>query len=533
MQRTVGRTSLLLAAALSLALAGCSSGGFSKRSSEGSSGAFRYALAVAPTTLDPAKVQDIETTDLLSNVFEGLVAYDENNRIVGRVAESWKGSDGGRVWTFAIRKNAKFHNGRAVTAEDVKWSLERACAKSLSSPTAANYLRDIVGVDDVIEGRSETISGIKVLDPQSIQFSLDKPRAYFLGKLTYPCAFVLAKESTGASQINDVKAAVGTGPFRLTKFAVDQQVELEANKDYYLGAPKLTRIVRPIILDASTRMNKYKTGELDMLTIQRQEIKAVENDAALKPQLKYQPRPAVFYVGLNQINYPPFKDARVRRAFAMAIDRRRICEDLLEGMPQAHGMIAPGVIGYRENYQGLPYDPVAAKKLLAEAGYPDGKGLPPLQFVFRATTPDSQRVSEGVEGSLRQNLNFPLKMQSLEWGAFLDARNKGRLQSYFLSWYADYLDPQNFLSFLLTSDSPQNHDGYKNPEFDRLCELGDTTIDEPQRLKYYQQAEDVLINDGARVPIYFGRDAILISPRVHGLRSNLFGQLPHTTVTVD
>ncbi|AIE85246.1 peptide ABC transporter substrate-binding protein [Fimbriimonas ginsengisoli] len=524
---------LLVLAIAAVALTGCGNGGFSKRSSTASAGTFRYTLSAAPTTLDPAKVQDIDTTDLLANVFEGLVSYDDKNHIVGQIAESWKGTQGGKVWTFTLRPNVKFHNGRAVTADDVKWSFERACGDTLSSITAANYLRDIVGATEVTKGQAKQISGIKVIDPKTIEFTLDKPRAYFLGKLTYPCAFVVAKEACGLNQINDVKAAVGTGPFRLTKFDVGQQAELEANKDYYLGAPKLQRIIRPIVLDASTRMNMYKNGEIDMLTVQRQDLVAVERDPKLKAELVYEPRPAVFYVGLNQLTYPPFRDARVRRAFAMAIDRTRICHDLLQGMPEAHGMIAPGIIGYREGYAGLPYDPAGARKLLADAGYPNGKGLPPLQFVFRASTPDSQHVSEGVESSLRQNLNFPLKMQSLEWGSFLDARNKGKLQSYFLSWYADYLDPQNFLSFLLTSGSPQNRDGYRNPEFDRLCELGDTTVDEPTRLKYYQQAEDVLIQDGGRVPIYFGRDAILVSPKVHGIRNNLFGQLPHTTVTVD
>lgn len=515
-----------------LLVAGCSKGGFSNRKSAGSEGMFKYSLGVAPTTLDPALVQDVETPDVLSNVFEGLVAYDENNRIVGRLAESWTGTDGGRTWTFKLRKNAKFHNGRSVTADDVKWSLERACAKDLNSPTAANYLRDIVGVGEMIDGRAGSISGIKVVDSTTVQFTLDKPRAYFLGKLTYPVAYVLPKEVVGPGRLDKYEMAVGTGPFKISRFAVDQELDLTANKDYYLGAPKLEGIVRPIILDPSTRLTKYRAGDIDMLTLQRQDIPGVESDPALKPQLVYQPRPSVYYVGLNQKNYPPFRDVRVRKAFAMAIDRTRICRDLLRGMPEAHGMIAPGVIGYRKEYQGLSYDPEAAKKLLAEAGFPDGKGLPPLQFIYRAQTPDSQTVAQGVEASLRQNLNWPVRLQTLELAAFLDARNKGKLESYFLSWSADYLDPENFLSFLLTSNSPQNHDAYSNPEFDRFCELGDTTVEEAQRIKYYQQAEDVLIGDGARVPIYFGRDAILISPRVHGLRSNLFGNLPHSTVSV-
>lgn len=514
------------------ALSGCGSSSFGKRAAAHNSDAFRYALEIAPTTLDPGKVQDDLTTELLTNVFEGLVAYDEKNQIVGRLAESWKGSDGGKTWTFTLRKGSKFHNGRAVTADDVKWSFERACAPSLASPTAANYLKDIVGVSDEIRGKTPGIAGIKVVDPQTVQFTLDKPRAYFLGKLTYPCAFVLAKEASGSGQINDVTAAVGTGPFKLAKYDADQQVELDAFSDYYLGAPKVARVLRPIIKDASTRLNLYRTGQLDTLSLSRNDVKSIAADPLLKDQLSYELRPSVYYVGIDANNYPPFKDLRIRRAVAMAIDRDRICNVLLEGMPEAHGFVPPGVIGYREGYAGLPYNPAEAKKLLSSAGYPGGKGLPPLQFVYRAQAPDSQHVSEGVAASLRQNLGMNVQLTSLDLSAFLDGRNKGRYQSYFLSWSADYLDPENFLSFLLTSDSPQNHDGYRNADFDRLCEIGDTTLDEAKRLKAYHDAEDILVQDVGRIPLYFLREVMLVSPRVKGLRNNLFGRLPNLTVSV-
>jgi len=490
-------------------------------------------MASEPTTLDPAKVQDVDTTDLLGNVFEGLVAYDEENKIAGRLAESWSSPDSGKTWIFKLRHGVKFTNGREAVADDVKWSFERACSKSMASPTASNYLTNIVGVEDEIAGKTNTISGIKVLDPYTLQITLDQPRPYFIGMITYPCAAVLAKEASGTGQIDDIAAAVGIGPFRITKYDHGQQVVLEPNKDYYLGAAKLTKIVRPIMGDSSTRLNSYQAGDLDMLTLERQDLKGVIQSPELKAQLSYQNRPAVFYIGLNENTYAPFKNRDVRRAFAMAIDRTRICKEIMEDVPEAHGLVTPGIMGYREDYQGIPYDPVGAQKVLAAAGYPGGKGLPPLHIVYRATTPGSQRVCEAVESSLRQNLNFPVKLQSLDWSAFLDARNKGKLEGYFLSWYADYLDPQNFLSFLLSSTARLNRDGYKNAEFDRLCQTADTTLNEADRIKNYQQAEDVAIQDGARVPLYFQRDALLISPRIKGLRSNLFGQMPHTMVTAD
>jgi ABC-type transport system substrate-binding protein len=525
---------LLVLAPLALLIAGCgNSGGFSKRSQEARAGSFRYALGVNPTTLDPALVQDIETGDLLNGIYEGLVGYDPENRIVGLVAEKWEVSPDGKVYTFHIRPNAKFHNGKDVTAEDVKWTFERNLAKSLNSPTALNYLSDIVGAADFTEGKAQEVAGVKVVDPKTVTIEIDQSRPYFLGKLTYACAYILSKD-VGATQIDGVAKSIGTGPFRLAEYKPDQTATLEAFAEYHSGAPKIAKIERPIIQDPATRLNKFRAGDTDMLTIQRQEVPSITGDAKLKTQLAWQPRPSVFYVGMSQIAYPPFKDARVRLALAHAVDRKRIVNDLLGGMPEARGLIPHHVIGYREDLQGIPYDPARAKQLLAEAGYPGGKGLPPLRIVYKAQTPDSQAIAESIATTMRQATGWKIQPTALEWGSMLAQRNSQKLDCYVLSWYADYLDPQNFLSFLFQSDSGQNRDGYKNAEFDRITGEADVlTGDEDKRMKLYQQAEDILLQDGARIPIYYGRDPVLLSPRVKGVRYNLFGNLPHTQVTVD
>jgi ABC-type transport system substrate-binding protein len=216
----------------------------------------------------------------------------------------------------------------------------------------------------------------------------------------------------------------------------------------------------------------------------------------------------------------------------MAIDRDRIADDLLDGMPKAHGLIAHGIVGYREDYKGVPYDPAQAKKLLAEAGYPGGKGLPPFEIFYREQQTDSRVVAEGVHSSLTKNIGFPVKLKAIEASVFFERRNSGKLPGFFLSWGADYLDPQNFTTFLLRSDSPMDFEKYKNEEFDRVGRQADETLDPDERIKLYQQAEDILIQDVARVPLYFGRDSLLISPSVTGVRMNLMGLLPHTKVQV-
>ncbi len=519
--------------ALPLLLAACGKGDFSKRGTKARTNALRYALGTSPTTLDPGKVQDTETGDLLSNVFEGLVAYDEQNRIVPRLAEGWTVEDGGRTYVFRIKPGVKFHNGRELVAADLKWSIERSLNPTLSSPTAAHYLTDIVGAKERLEEKTEAVKGIQAPDDRTLRITLDKPRPYFLGKLTYPCAFALAKEATPQGEITTPAQAIGTGPFRLAASVREQAVSLAAHEAYHGGKPAVERIERPIILDTATRLNKYRSGELDFLTLDRGQLGGVEADPALKNQLTYFPRPTVFYVSLIAPAYAPFKDRRVRRAVAMAIDRETISRDLLHGMPPAQGLIPPGVMGHRPDFKGLPYDPAAARALLAEAGHPNGKGLPPLSIFYREQAPASRILVEGVQAQLRQNLGLEVAVRPMVWGALLAARNKRELPMIHNSWVGDYLDPQNFLSLLLSSTTSQNWDGYKNPEFDRLCAEADASLDEAKRLALYQKAEDIVIQDAPRVPIYYGRDAILVSPRVKGLRTNLFGLLPHTTVRVE
>lgn len=512
-------------------VAGCSSGGFSKRQLAEKSSAFTYAMATAPTTLDPALVQDIETTDLLQNIHEGLVGYDEKNTIVGRIAERWEVSKDGRTYTFFLRPTAKFHNSRAVTAEDVKWTLERNLAKEFKSPTAINYLSDIVGAEAFHRGEAKGVSGLVVVNATTLTITIDRARPYFLGKLTYPCAFVLPKEA-GTSPIGTVQAEIGAGPFRLSSYTPDQSLTLTKFDAYHDGAPKVAEIVRPIILDPATRLSKFKAGEIDILTLQRQEIPAAQNDPALKSLLSFQARPSVSYVGLSQLAYPPFKDPKIRLAIAYSVDRKRITQDLLGHVPEAKGLVPDGVVGYQPEFAGIEFNPAKAKQLLEESGHPGGKDLPPLNLIYRVQTPDSQVIAESIATSVRQATGWNIKPTGSEWSAMLAARNKRQLSAYILSWYGDYLDPQNFLSFLLRSDSPQNRDGYANPKFDALCEKADTALDPEERTRNYREAERLAVMEGARIPIFFGRDAILMSTRVKGIRANLFGNLPHLTVSV-
>lgn len=530
---------LVIAALLGAALlgTGCqSSGGFSKRTQQDLTGVFRYPIVTNPTTLDPAKVEDGDTIDLLQQVYEGLVAWSPDNQPEPRLAENWKVSDDGTTYTFTLRKGVKFHNGKELTSEDVKWSIERACNPKIQSAVAATYMGDIVGLKEVVDGKATTITGIETPDPLTVTIRIDKPRPYWIGKFTFLTAAVMPKDAVPADrEISKPEEMIGTGPFRVTEFVPEQVVKLEPFAEYHGGAPKLKRIERRVVKDAFTRLNLYRSGEIDLVMLERQDVAGLQKDPELKDHLKFFDRPAVWYVAMNELAYPEFKDRNLRRAIAMAIDRELIVNELLGGVNAvATGMIPPGVNGHREKTALIPFNPEEAKRLLAEAGYGPGKKvMPPLELVFREARPDVKIVAEAVASQIKQNLGFEPKLVTKEWRAMLEAQNRKELPFFHLRWAADYLDPENFVTFFFASYGPENKIGYKSAEVDKRTSMADVMPDGPERLKLYAEAEDIALADAAYVPIYFQRDAELINPRVKGLRESIFGHLPHTTVETE
>jgi ABC-type transport system substrate-binding protein len=524
--------------ALAAALAGCSPGRFSETEADKPQDTFRYPIVTNPTTMDPHLVQDGDTIDLLQQMHEGLVGWNERSEPEGKLAEQWEVSPDGIRYRFFLKPGAKFHNGQPVTADDVKWSLERATDPKLASPVADAYLGDILGVADKLAGSAPEVSGIKVIDRSTVEIVLVRPTPYFLGKLTYLTGAVMPKGSvpvrTPATGAGSGSTMVGAGPFRLKEYRPQQLIVLEAFSDYHEGTPRIKRIERPVIGDAVTRLFKYKNGEIDLVMLERQDVAAIQKDEKLKSHLRFFPRPAVWYVGLNQLMYPPFKDRRVRQAIAMAIDKDKIVKELLGGVNQvANGIVPPGIPGgNRADAKSLKYDPEKARRLLSESGHANGSGLPPLTLTFREDRPDIKIVAEAVAAQLKANLNIDVKLRSMEWGAYLEKFNRKEQAFYHMRWAADYLDPQNFLSHMLATWGPENKLGYSNPEFDRLCRKADALLDMERRLPLYARAEDIVLQDAVWIPLYFQRDAELIHPRVKGLRESLFGHLPHTTVSV-
>ncbi len=548
-----------------MTLAGCPSrsggaGGGSGGASTGSStkpGVLRYALTANPTTFDPALVNDGPTIDLLQQMYEGLVGWNVKSEVTPMLAKALpKVSPDGTVYTFVLRDGAKFTNGRAVTAEDFKYSITRSLDPKLNSPVAMTYLNDIAGAEAFAKGKASEVVGVKVIDPKTLEITLVAPRAYFLGKLTYPTSYAVAREEvekgeqgggTATEKANESensgkgeggafaithKNSVGTGPFALDSYTPQSMVALKANPDYWGGAPQLKGIERKIVLDTKTARNLFDSGELDIVVLEKGDYAQDKDNAAIKSQIKLFDRSATFYLGLNQTQYPPFKDKRVRQAVAYAVDKDAIVQSVLQGVNQRAGGVLPkGIPGYDAAITGMPHDVEKAKKLLADAGFAGGKGLPPLTLTFREKQPDLSKTAEVVKEQLAA-IGIPVDLNEMEWGTFLKKTDNREIPFFHMRWSADYLDPQNFLSVLLTSKSPENRTGYSNAAYDRLCDLADSETDPKKRKALYNQAEKLVIEDAPWVPLYYQKDIELIKPYVSGIRDSLMGHLPHITVTV-
>jgi len=532
--------SLIVAlAVVGLVTAGCGKGNFSEQANKGKANILRQAIPNKPTSLDPGKVRDGDTIDMLQQVYEGLVSWDTDNKVEGVLAESWTTEQDGKVYIFKIKKGVKFHNGRELKAEDFVYTWNRNANPALQSGMATAYMSDIMGVQEVVDGKADTISGVSAVDDYTLRVELTQARPYFLGKMTYPVFFVIAKENQNeGTEMTDEKNMIGTGPFKATKYVPDVSMTLTAFAEYHGGKPSLDGIERPFLLDPTTRLNKYKAGELDILILQREDVEGLKKDPKLSSHLVTYDRPAIWYIGLapSGKHYAPFANRDVRRAFAMAIDRETIVTKFLGGInKEAHSIIPPGVFGHRETANEIPYNPDEAKRLLAAAGYPGGKGMPALEIRCRQGYKDISSVAEAVAGQIKEVLGVTVNVRETEWKAYLERDNRGENAFFHMRWAADYLDPQNFISQMLASYGPENKFGYKNDQVDALCRQADAMQekDNDKRAALYQQAEDLILQDAVWVPVYFQRDVELVSPRVKDMRESLFGHLPHTKTRLE
>ena len=486
---------------------------------------------VDPQTLDPAISGDADSQQYISQIFSGLVALDDNLQPVPDIARDWQISPDGKTYTFHLRHDVKFQNGKPVKAQDFKYSWERAANPATGSQTAANYLGDIVGVRAELAGNATGISGVKVIDDYTLQVAIDAPKSYFLYKLTYPTAFVV--DSSNVQSGKDWwKNPNGTGPFKLKTWQQGQQLILEKNSLYYGRVPQLDSVVYHIY--SGVPIDLYETGQIDAAGVDVADIERASDPAGpFAGQLSITPELSLSYIGFNTTK-PPFDDPKIRRAFALAVDKNKLASLVFKDMVQpADGILPPGMPGFNKNLSGLPYDVAEAKKLIAESKYGSAANLPPITITTAGRGAEIPHYLEALVYEWQQNLGVTVKVRELEPEYYYYHLKQETDEMFDMGWIADYPHPEDFLDLLFRSGSENNYGGYSNPQLDALLARADTEMDQTKSFTLYQQAEQMLVNDAAVIPLWFGRNYILVKPYVKGYTLNPMGMVALNRVTVE
>jgi len=462
-----------------------------------------------PRDYDPATTHG--SGDKLA--FSGLVSFDPQLNLVPELAERWEVSDDGLTYTFFLRPNARFHDGRPVTAQDVVYSWERAADPATGSDTVLTYLGDIVGVAEMHAGQADAISGLEVVDDRTLRVTINAPKPYFLLKLTYPTTFVLDRANIESGS-DWYRRPNGTGPYILAEWTRFERMIYRANPDYYLGTPAIPYVI--VELYAGEGIRLYESGQIDMATVYSYAVARVTDPT--------EPLNADLHTGVNlctgyvvfDTTRPPFDEVRVRQAFSLAFDRQRYIEVVLRGtaLPAA-GLYPPGLPGYNLDLRGLSYDPVRARQLLAESSYGGPDGLPPIVYTDAGIGSDANASAAALAEMWQQNLGVTITIENLEPDRYLDAIYSGRHGQLFdTGWCADYPDPENFADVLFHSGSPQNNGGYSNTELDALLEQARVEQDVATRIALYQQAEQMIVDDAPVLFTVHWLSYELVNPRV-------------------
>ena len=473
-------------------------------------------------SLDPHKIEGVPESNINRDLFEGLLISDVDGKPSPGVAEKWENKDF-KVWTFHLRKDAKWSDGTPVTAQDFVYSWQRLANPNTASPYAS-YLQygHIVNIDDIIAGKKPvTDLGVKALDDHTFEVTLSEPVPYFYKLLVHSSVSPVpraAVEKFGEKWTQPANI-VTNGAYKLKDWVVNERIVLERNTNYWDNAKTVINQVTYLPISSEvTDVNRYRSGEIDMtynnmpIELFQKLKKETPNEVHVDPYL------CTYYYEINN-QKAPFNDVRVRTALKLALDRDIIVNKVKnQGDLPAYSFTPPYTDGaklvepewFKWSQEKRNEE---AKKLLAEAGYTAEK---PLTFDLLYNTSDLHKKLAIAAASIwKKNLGANVKLENQEWKTFLDTRHQGNYDVSRAGWCADYNEPTSFLNMVL-SDSSNNTVHYKSPAFDKL--IADTlkVTDEAQRSELYSKAEQQLDKDSAIVPVYYYVNARLVKPWVGG-----------------
>ena len=490
---------------------------------------FAFAIQGDPETLDPGLSSGVHESHVTDQLFEGLTdvppTSDWAAKPVPGVAARWEVSDDGLVYTFHLRKGAKWSNGEPVTAEDFRWSWMRL----LDPKTASRHARVLWIVDgarDFAQGLTDDPSmvGVEVIDAYTLRVRLAYVAPYFLELCHFhPLRPVhrAALEAHGARWTRP-ENMVSNGPYMLAARVPNRRIQLVKNPHYWdRDAIAITRITVIPLEDSSATVELFESGRLDWTgTVELPS--ALVPTLALRPTFHNDPYLGVSYYRIN-VTHPALKDNQVRRALSMAIDRDVIVL-LGRGGHRAALTQIPDMPGYTAGDGGLDFEPERARELLAAAGYPGGKGFPSLRIVYN-TLENHRRVAEIVKQMWQRHLGIGADLISQEWKVYLESQQSLAYDIGRAGWTGDYRDPLTFLE-PWTAGNGNNHTGWSDREYDGLIERSRHEANPAARFALLSRAESVLLRRGPIIPLYHYARPYLLNPAVAGFAPNLLNRHP-------
>ena len=499
------------------------------------------SLSADPTDIDPHLVTGLFCLNVTSALFEGLVAEDPVDlHPVPGVAESWEISADALTYTFHLRANARWSNGEPVTANDFVVSAKRALTPALGASNL-EFMDPMRNARAFHTGQLTDFSqvGITALDPRTLRIHLEHPTPYFLSLLTHPIwapVYLPALEKMGSPTDRNNRwtrpaSFVGNGPFTLKEWNPGTLILAEKSPTYWDAATVRLHAIRFLpATSVDTEERAFRAGQLhitEAVPLARLDVYRREKN----PALTVSPFLDTYFYRLN-VTRPILSEAKVRRALSLATDRRTINDTILRGQQRPAFSFTPPdcTSGYTPPALAMS-DPAAARTLLAEAGYPGGKGLPPLELLINISG-NHQVIAEAVQAMWRRELSVDVRIISMEASAALEQRSRLAYQILRSDWVADYADPKAFLE-IFASDSEANHTGWKNKAYDALLAEADHTADPADRFILLQRAETLLLEESPLIPIYHLSTVRLVHPAVRGWHPTLLDHHPYKHVWLE
>lgn len=489
----------------------------------------RYAVGPEPETVDPRKSTSVPASTIEAQIFEGLTALDVNNNSIPAAAERWEISADGLKYTFYLRSDAKWSNGEQVTAQDFEYAWKTTLSPELASDYAYQlfYLKN----GEAYNNKKANVDqvGVKALSDSVLEVTLEKPTPYFLSLTAFHTYYPVHKKSVATNDkwAADPKSIIGNGPFEIISWVHDNKMELVKNDNYWDSAKvRMAKLDFILIDNNSTVLTMFDNGQIDM----GEKMPVAEIPRLLKEaKIKVFPFLQTHYYTFN-VTQPPFNNPKVRKAFTLAIDRQAIIDRIAQEEQKPALALVP--FGLPDTTPGEDFrvkggnyfkdnDVETAQKLLADAGYPGGKGLPPITLSYN-TSETNKMIAEVVQEMWKKNLGVEVQLSNQEWKVFLDNLTKQNFQVARENWVGDYIDAMTFID-LFESEGGNNTAGYKNPNYDALVAKAKGANDQGVRMHAMHEAEQILMDDAVVAPLYFDTNPVLVKENVKGYFRSILG----------